>query len=413
MNSYTRKALLAYGLFGLPLSLVALPVYVYIPQLYATQFGLSLGLIGIILLLARLADACIDPLLGLWIDRRKAQHGYAGFILIALPLLLFGFIGLFYPPSVNIGLLLTWFAISLMLVYLGYSMASIAHGSWGANLTQQRGQRARLTAMREGCALAGVLLAAAVPALLGLSWLCGLFVVALVVGAWSLLRIAPRPTNTHTAAFVWSDLFVPFHHTTFRWLLLVFAVNGIAAAIPATLFLFFATDRLQLAQYSGLFLVLYFLAAACALPLWVAAAARIGEAYAWLLSMIIAIVVFIWAFTLPAGSVVGFAVICMLSGVALGADLALPPALLAGAIGKAGHEGRHEGAYFGLWSWATKMNLALAAGTVLPMLDRLGYTPGTSDVQGLTALGIAYAIAPCMLKIIAALLLWRSPLKNL
>ena len=47
-----------------------------------------------------------------------------------------------------------WFVVSLVLVYLGYSMAMIAHGSWGASLTQQRGERSRLTAMREGFALA-------------------------------------------------------------------------------------------------------------------------------------------------------------------------------------------------------------------------------------------------------------------
>lgn len=413
VQPYTRKALLAYGLFGLPLALVALPVYVLVPQLYATKFGLPLTLIGAILLVARICDAFIDPLLGLWIDRKKAAQGYAGFIMLALPLLICGFIGLFHPPALQGVMLLVWFTLSLMLVYLGFSLATIAHSSWGANLTQQRGQRARLTAMREGCALLGVMLAAAVPALLGLAWLTVLFIATLLIATFVLLRLAPRATSVPAPSFVWKDLIAPFHNRAFRWLMAIFAANGIAAAIPATLFLFFAADRLQLANYAGLFLVLYFFAAACALPLWVALAARIGESSAWLISMVMAIAVFAWAYTLAPGALTGFALICIISGAALGADLALPPALLAGAIGLAGHEGQREGAYFGVWSWVTKMNLALAAGIALPMLDVLGYTPGNTDAAGAAALGIAYALVPCGLKCIAALLLWRAPLKNL
>ena len=413
MTSYSRKALLAYGLFGLPLALVALPVYVLVPQLYATKFGLSLSLIGAILLVARIFDAFIDPLLGLWIDRKKSAHGYAGFILLALPLLICGFIGLFHPPAIQRGLLLVWFSVSLMLVYLGFSLATIAHGSWGANLTQQRGQRARLTAMREGCALLGVMLAAAVPAIFGLGWLTVMFIATLLSATFVLLRLAPRATNLPGLSFLWTDLITPFHNRAFRWLMAIFAANGIAAAIPATLFLFFAADRLQLANYAGLFLVLYFFSAACALPLWVALAMRIGEASAWLISMLMAIAIFAWAFTLAPGALIGFALICMFSGAALGADLALPPALLAGAIGLAGHEGQREGAYFGAWSWVTKMNLAMAAGIALPMLELLGYTPGNTNATGSEALGIAYALVPCGLKCIAALLLWRAPFKNL
>jgi GPH family glycoside/pentoside/hexuronide:cation symporter len=130
-------------------------------------------------------------------------------------------------------------------------------------------------------------------------------------------------------------------------------------------------------------------------------------------AMLLAVVAFAWAYVLVPGSVLGFGAICIASGIALGADLALPPALLAAVIGAAGDSGKREGAYFGVWSWATKMNLALAAGIALPLLDRLGYTPDRADPAGLQALGIAYAIVPCFLKLAAASLLWRSPLRNL
>ena len=413
MRTFSCPALLSYGLFGLPLALVALPIYVYVPQFYAARFGLSLALIGTGLLVMRTLDAFIDPAIGQWIDRRRHSAGYRRVILLSLPLLACGFLALFHPPQEISPQPFVWFSLSLLPVYLGFSLATIAYQSWGATLTQERSQRSRLTAVREACGLAGVVIAAALPGFVDIGWLSLVFIVSLVTTAALLLLRAPQPGPPQHFHEISTALLAPLRNFRFRWLFAVFMVNGIAAAIPATLFLFFANDRLALPQYAGLFLVLYFIAAALSMPIWVGLAKRHGEQRAWLVSMCLSIAVFVWTYTLASGAGTGFALICILSGFSLGADLVLPPALLAAVIGKAGHIGSHEGAYFGLWSWATKMNLALAAGISLPLLERLGYVPGTTDAQGLQALAAAYALLPCLLKASAAALLWRSPLNNL
>jgi GPH family glycoside/pentoside/hexuronide:cation symporter len=443
----SRWQLLSYGLFGLPLALVALPIYVYAPQFYSSGFGLPLSLIGIALLLARTCDALVDPLLGVLLDRTR--NGLRRFIIVSLPLMAAGFVALFHPASIARENPFTWFLCSLALVYTGFSIATIAHQSWGAALTQAPRERARVTAFREACGLVGVLLASALPTLAGIGTLSTVFVLALAGSAVLLLFNSPRPlaapneppatvdalpdrvdeslpmataprdatsdklrpSPLHVHA--WSNIARPFRSRQFRWLFAVFAVNGTAAAIPATLFLFFTQDRLALGSQSGFFLLLYFTAGAASLPLWTVLAGRHGEARAWLAAMLLAVAAFAWAFALVPGNAIGFGAICIASGIALGADLALPPALLAAVIGRAGDSGQREGAYFGVWSWATKMNLALAAGIALPLLDRLGYTPGRADPAGLHALGIAYALLPCLLKSAAASLLWRSPLRDL
>jgi Na+/melibiose symporter-like transporter len=56
-ESFSLPRLLAYGLFGFPLALLALPIYVYVPQFYAERFGMSLSLIGSALLVSRVLDA--------------------------------------------------------------------------------------------------------------------------------------------------------------------------------------------------------------------------------------------------------------------------------------------------------------------------------------------------------------------
>lgn len=408
--SFSRGQLLAYGAFGLPLALVALPIYVMVPQLYAAQLGMSLATVGTLLLAARTLDAFIDPPLGRWMDGARFG-GYPGFIMLALPLLALGFAALMLPPALDQNGLVLWFGASLVLVYLGYSMATIAHNSWGARLTQQRGERTRLTAVREACALLGVVLAASLPPLVGRSGLCISFVLLLLLTAFILLRRAPRAVEV-TEPKPGAHWLLPFAQSRFRWLFAVYALNGIAAAVPATLFLFFVSDRLLLPDQAPLFLLLYFLSAALALPVWTRIAARIGESRAWLGAMLLAIFAFVWTAQLNAGAQLPFAIVCILTGAALGADLALPPALLAGVISRAEHSGEHEGSYFGLWSWITKMNLALAAGIALPFLAWLGYTPGTTQPQALSALTLTYAALPCALKSIAALVLWRAPLSD-
>jgi len=65
------------------------------------------------------------------------------------------------------------------------------------------------------------------------------------------------------------------------------------------------------------------------------------------------------------------------------------------------------GSYFGLWTLATKLNLALAAGIALPLLEALGYKRGRRDATALTALAIVCALVPCVLKLGAGVaLLW-------
>jgi GPH family glycoside/pentoside/hexuronide:cation symporter len=110
---------------------------------------------------------------------------------------------------------------------------------------------------------------------------------------------------------------------------LVFVVNGVAAALPATLVLFFVADVLHAEAWSGAFLALYFVSGVAFLPLWVALARRFGRVPTWVASMFVAVASFAWAGGLGAGDVWPFAVVCLLSGAALGADLTLPAALLA------------------------------------------------------------------------------------
>ncbi len=395
-----------YGLLGLPLAFVALPLYVLLPNHYAREFGMPLGTMGAVLLAARLFDAIIDPWIGRWCDHlfaRSTQAVLAGAACAAI-LLGTGFALLFYPPGQTSEWLLAWLGGLLGLTYAGYSMLGVAHQSWGAMLGGDAAQRSRIVAWREGFALLGVLTAAVSPSLLGLPATVGLLWLALLLG-WLAWRAAPRPVPV--LALRGSNLWQPLQRPAFRRLLAVFMCSGIASALPATLLLFYVQDRLQVARsMEPVFLGTYFTCAALAIPLWLRLVSRLGLERTWLCGMGLAVASFAAAAPLGPGDAWQFALVCASSGVALGTDVALPAALLAGAIAREGDRGRAEGAYFGWWNFATKLNLALAAGLALPALAALGYSPGSRDRDALNALVAGYCLLPCLLKLLAALLLY-------
>ncbi len=408
---------LRYGLLGLPLAFVALPLYVVLPNHYATAFGVPLAALGAVLLGARLFDALIDPLIGRWCDRLFARSlgAVLAFGAAASVLLAAGFALLFFPPTRAQGPLLAWAAVLLVLTYAAFSAVSVAHQSWGAllgNLGGSDGARSRVVAWREGLALAGVLMASVLPSVAGLGVTSAVFAVLLAAGCWAWSRAGRPPAGAVAAhgATAQGSAWQPFRDAAFRHLLIVFLFNGIASAVPATLVLFFIQDRLQAPpSLQPAFLGLYFICAAASMPLWLQVVARIGLARAWLAGMLLAVAVFSWTGTLGSGDHIAFLVVCAVSGVALGTDLALPGAMLAGVIaareGGTANSGT-SGLYFGWWNFATKLNLALAAGLALPLLALFGYAPGSSEPAALRALVIAYCVLPCVLKLAAAGSLW-------
>jgi glycoside/pentoside/hexuronide:cation symporter, GPH family len=410
-EAFTARNGFLYGLLGLPLAFVALPLYVILPNHYAREFGMSLGLLGAILLGARLFDAFIDPVLGRLIDRLFARSARAVLALGAASavVLAAGFSLLFFPLVRAPAALAVWAGAMLVITYAAYSALSVSHQSWGAMLGGDETQRSRIVAWREALGLVGVVLASITPVALGLPASAALFFIALTIG-WLAWTRAPRPIAKRASQQTdVGALWIPLRHAAFRRLLAVFMLNGIASAVPATLVLFFVQDRLQAEPVMGpVFLGSYFVCAALSIPLWLVVVKHIGLARTWLAGMLLAIAVFAWATQLGAGDTAAFVLVCALSGVALGTDLALPGAMLAGLIQAHGQSGQSEGAYFGWWNFATKLNLALAAGLALPLLGLFGYAPGARDASALNALVIAYCVLPCVLKLAAAAALYFS-----
>ena len=420
----SARAGLRYGALGAPLAFAALPLYVLLPDHYASTLGAPLAGLGAVLLGTRALDALSDPWIGRLCDRRLGQSRAQALRLAVLAALLLGMglVAVYFPLVRGTAALLAWCAAALVVTSAGYSLLSVLHQAWGARLGGTPAQQARIVAWREGLSLAGVLTASVLPALGGIAAMVATALVLLAIGLLA-LRQAPfalaaaaasaepagaaGPVDQPSPRAAWA---LPWRGAGFRALLGVFLLNGVASAIPATLLLFFVRDRLQAEAWAPGFLATYFLAGALAMPLWLKAVARWRLVPCWLAAMGLATASFVWASQLGPGDALAFGAVCLASGLALGADLAIPGALLAGVVQRAGHGQRLEGLYFGWWNCAGKLNLALAAGLALPALAAFGYRPGSGDATGLLALTLAYAVLPCVLKLCAAAWLWRQRL---
>lgn len=405
----TPERLPAYALFAALLAAAGLPLYIHAPKFYVDEYGVSLAALGAVLFGLRLLDVVQDPLLGRLSERlRHHRTGAVGFGIIVIALAMLGLFAVAPPISP-----LIWFALMLTFVFSAFSFLTInfyAQGVLKADQLPSNGHL-RLARWRETGALLGVCLAAIAPvALAGATnqpfagFAVGFAVIALV----AMMAMRQEWNAAHTAP---SEGFgVVLRDPLARRLLLIALLNAAPVAVSSTLFLFFVESRLMAPGMEGPLLLVFFLSAALAAPLWGKLAESFGPKRVLLVAMVLSIIAFGFALTLEAGDLVLFAVICFVSGAAVGADLTLLPAMFAtrmSQIAPSASEG------FGLWSFVSKFTLAFAAAILLPLLDASGFEAGPDNsAEALTLLSWLYAGVPCVLKVLAILLLARTEMKE-
>ena len=416
------QALLAYALPALPLAALSLPFYVMVPEFYARDVGLPIAVVGYVLLLVRLLDAVSDPLAGWLCDRYRPAFGRrrSWVVASAPPVALAAWFVLVPPKGAGAGYLLLWAS----LLSLAWTAAQVPYGAWGAELSRSYAGRTRVAAFRESATVIGTLLALLIPALIqgrGGDTRAGLVALALLVGIglplFAVLAVwrTPEPVERSRTVLLWREgLGGLVGNRPFRRLLAAFFINSFANGLPATLFLFFVAERIGDRDAAGPLLVLYFLCGVLGVPFWLWLAGRTSKHRAWAWGMILAVICFGGAVFLGEGDVVAFGLVCVLTGLALGADVVLPASIQADVIdidtARTGSE--RAGLYLGLWALTTKLAFAGAVGLAFPLLGALGFDPaaGVRTTGGLLALGLLYAGLPSLLKLGAIAMVWNFPL---
>lgn len=396
------------AIYALMLSAAGIPLYIHLPQFASVHLGLSLSALGVLLLAIRLVDLVQDPLIGWAIDRWPgAQRGFALGAGLGLAM---GFPALFLMDP-GPGLFLRLVAV-LVLLFTAFSLGTILLYARSATLAESPTPRAlvRLAVWREAGGLAGVIVAAILPAVL-----VGMGAADAGYPAFGLV-LAGLALGAVAASWpIWRRPALPGGRLSLRGmgeagairLLGLALVNGLPVAITSTLFLFFVEDRLQAPGLAGPLLVLFFASAGLSVPVWGRVSRSIGARRTLFVSMALAIAGFVGAAFLGPGDGAAFAAVCLATGAAMGAEAMLLPALFSVSLTRAG---LNPALAFGIWTFAGKLGLALAAFVVMPVLQWQGYQPGqANDAAALSALGLLYAALPCALKLAALAMVARLP----
>ncbi|MEM6487548.1 MAG: MFS transporter [Pseudomonadota bacterium] len=410
--------LVAYAAPALLLAALYLPLFTYVTPFYAEERGVSLAALGVAWIVIRLFDAVSDPAIGWLSDRTPGRLGRRRtWLLISVPVIVLGVWQAFVPPE-DAGL--THAIVWLFVLTVGWSMAQTPYAAWGAEVAPDYRARTTVTAWREALVLVGtvastLLYVAGGQGGDGLAWIAIAVAVglplAVLLAFWRVPDPQVPPGAAAPAGLGWREgLAALGANAPFRRLIGAWFVNGAANALPASLFLFFVEHRLEASDdEAGLLFLLYFLAAVLGVPFWNWAARRGAKHRVWGAAMVYACAIFGAALFLGPGDVAAFAVITVLTGLAFGADLALPPAIQADVVAADTAEtgARRAGIFFALWQVATKSALALASGAAYLTLDAAGFqATGDNDATALLALALLYAGAPIVLKLVAVWMMW-------
>ena len=313
---FSPPRLPAFALFAACLAAAGLPIYIRAPKFHVDEYGVSLGLLGTVLSGLRMIDVVQDPFLA-WIAAH--MRAWRGATVLGAGALMAGLFVM--PPPVRP---IWWFALMLAAVFSCFIYLTICFYAQGVASAAMGAGHLRLARRRETGALLGICVASV--ASMGLGEFTGFalgFAALGVTASWA-MRAEWR------GAAICGEGFAPvLRDGASRRLLLIALVNAAPVAVSSTLFLFFVESRLAAPGWEGPLLLIFFLSAALAAPLWSRETERWGARRVLLGAMVMAIAAFGWAALLGAGDARNFAVVCALSGAAVGADMTLLPAIFA------------------------------------------------------------------------------------
>lgn len=422
-----KRVLASYSMVALPIGAMAMPIAIYLPPFYSGSLGLSLATVGLIFTLARVWDLVTDPIMGVVIDRYGSRWGqYKHWVALAIPLLMLAVYKLFLPNPSDVSAL--YLGGWLLVLYVGYTMLSISHNSWGSVLAGDYDERSKIFGWREIFIILGMALVLAIPAALDLSRetpiseklaAMGMFCLVLfpLTVLPTVLAVPDKPSvRTETLGLQDALELVRSNPTLWRLLFADFT-TAFAMSATAALYIFFATYAFELKDHASLALLLYFLAGFLAMPAWLKLAYRMGKVGA--IRMAIGYTMLLQAglfFVTDPGNVPLFWGYTFLAGLAFGAGPTLLHSMMADLtdIDESKTGQKRAGMYFALLATVNKLGGASAVGLTLTLADRLfDFTPGAENspeaIQGLL---VIFCFAPAAALAITYLPLHRYPLSK-
>lgn len=439
-----RKQLLAYAQMVMPLSIIGLPIAIYIPAFYSGTLGLDLAAVGLVLMVARFSDVITDPLIGRLSDRTRTRFGRRRpWIAAGLPLMMLSAYMLFVPTEpVSLGYLFLWIAA----IYFGFTLIGIPYAAWGAELSGNYHERSRVTGAREMFQLLGLVLAICVPiialsmagdpapdidgsspinsaspeAMSALGWAT---IVLLPISVLILIGFVTEP-KVHAAQNIsfTEGLRAIYRNGPFRRIILSSIVGALAGSLNVSVAILFFDHILKFAEMGLLLILVLFVAAFFGAPIWVGLGKKIGKhralcvaaGFSLVAFSAVPLVVYVLMPNAPGFVFAAMLVITLIQGLAAGASPILGASMLADVVDlDKMRTGEHRpGFLFAFLGMVRKIFEAAGVGIALPFIAYMGFNP-QADSQtelGTFAITMIYCLVPLALWIVSVAVIWNFPL---
>lgn len=418
------RRLAAFASLAIPVAGAGLPLSLFVPQLYATQYGLSLATIGLVFLIGRFWDVATDPIVGVLSDRTRSRWGRrkpwiaAGGALFGLGAAL-----LFFPPGPVSALYL---GAVLTILYLGWSMVEVPFSAFAGELSGQYHERTRVVTYQQTMRAIGLLLVLVVPTLLDQLRPGDIVLKLHVVGVWILLSLAPAliltlrafPEPPRAAAEpqpqgLWATATLIVRDPLLVRVLASDVAVTAGQSIRAGLIVFFAVNYMGLPTWaSGLYLFQFVFGVAAG-PIWLRIGRRWGKRSTAIAGELAQAAINIGLVAVFPGMLWLLLLLTIAQGLTQGSGNLMLRAMVADVADA--HEARtghnRTGLFFSVFSLASKAGPAIGAGIALPLVAWLGFAPkGANAPEALEALKYVFALGPAAAHIISAALIWRFPL---
>ena len=413
----TRLSYFIYALNAFPLALIVFPLFVFVGEHYSSSLGVSLLGIGVIFLFVRLLDGFLDPLVGLLSDKFSFSMGRRKFwLVISLPITTLSVWGLFAADESG-QFSIQYFSVNIVLLTIGLSLFGPPYYSLGAELSKEYLERSKIAFLREGFFLLGTISAALIYALSDGSTeaLKNIAIAVIILHPitifLSLIFVKESSEKNNIEGYIgFINIFetIITERRVQKFLLSQF-FNSAANGIPGALFAFFVIHRLGREDLVGPLMLVYLISGVIGVPIWIFLGRFILKTRLWCFSICFSILIFFLVFFVDNNDVFLFIVICILTGLSVSADMALPTSIQADLLDedlkKTGSN--RSGAFFSILSVINKTSAAVSGAFVLLFLYWVDFDPmGNNKEDTLFYLTCLYALAPIILKILPLFTMW-------
>ncbi len=404
----SRSRLIAFSSLELPMVAFLTPLVVYIPPFYAGEMGLGLATVGLIFGLTKIWDVVTDPIAGYITDRYGPTEGRRRFwLLLSLPFMLMGVYQIFLPPD-TVGWL--HFAGWMVILYIGWTLLTISHISWGVELSDDYHERARIAAFRQAVALVGSLIIVFIPVLsdqLGngtevsrIAYV-GIFILVTLPLLMSVVVFATpaKPAQANVKEHHWKDVFTVFRKN--RSLRALLAGNMgllLGSAATASTLLFYLGAVLRLDTWTSFAVVPSLFAGLLFLPGLKALTHKFGKYQMFRWALLYQMVTQPLILLIPPENLLVTITAFLVMGAASGATVFLPQAMIADLKDvKTDTVVARTGIYVALLQSTSKISAAVAVALMFLVLPLTGFDPSPdviNDESSLNGLRLMIVLLP-------------------